>query len=207
MPTRRRPPSRMIDRAVEASRDKCVGGVVARIAPAHASVMGWFSSKPQQDASEDNITTRLKQVVALHLPNADPAAVRIIAALAGLLAAVGYADRRFTEPELQHVRKILARVEGMSRSGTESIMEVLRTGAAEASDIHMHHFARDLRELTDREFRLDVLDMLLDLAAADDEVTFAETKYLRQVTSSLGLSPDDYNISQDRHRDKLSVLR
>jgi uncharacterized tellurite resistance protein B-like protein len=140
-------------------------------------------------------------------PNADPATVRIVAALAGLLAAVGYADRRFTEPELQHVRKILTRVEGLSRSGTEAIMDVLRTDAPEASDIHMHHFARELFELTDREFRLDMLDMLLDLAAADNDVTFAETTYLRQVTSSLGLSPDDYNISQDRHREKLSILR
>ena len=170
--------------------------------------MGLFKrANPKDQPQATEVTARLLQVVERHLPGADRTTVRIVAALAGLLAAVGYADRNFSEPELRQVRKTLARIEGLGRDGEEAIIQVMHGWAAEASEIYMHHFARELHALTDRETRLEVLDMLLDLAAADGTITFAETTYLRQVTASLGLSLPDYNASQQRHRDKLSVLR
>jgi tellurite resistance protein len=50
------------------------------------------------------------------------------------------------------------------------------------------------------------LDVLVDLAAADGELSLAETDLLRRTTAALGLSPDEYLASQARHRDKLKVL-
>jgi uncharacterized tellurite resistance protein B-like protein len=72
--------------------------------------------------------------------------------------------------------------------------------------LHSHTFARELKELTEPHVRVEILDVLVDLAAADGEISLPEVNQLRQITSSLGLSQQDYNASQQRHRDKLTSL-
>jgi len=166
----------------------------------------WTRSRPADDRPQ-NAVTRLQAAVRKHLPQADDDTVRIVASFAGLLAAVGYADQSFCQEEQRHVRKILGRIHGLDHLAVEALLDVLRAEAPEASAIHMHQLARDLRELTDRDTRLEMLDAFVDLAAADNDLSYAETRYLRQLTTSLGLDASDYNASQHRHRDKLSILR
>lgn len=166
----------------------------------------WNRSRPVS-AQPDNALVRLRNAVQSHLPEADPVTIRIVTAITGLLGAVSYADLVLKPDEEDHIRQVLSRVNGLDPHAVESLLNVVRAEAPEASQIHMHQLARELRELTERELRLEVLDSLVDLAAADNDLNFEETRYLRQVTSALGLDPDDYNTSQQRHRDKLSVLR
>ncbi len=155
----------------------------------------------------DNPIDGILLTVRKTMPGADSDTVRTVAALAGLLAAVAYADGHFSSPEHAHVRDVLSQVKGLGATGVDAICTVLMERAAEASTVHMYGLARELRELTDRDTRLEILNMLVDLAAADDVLSLSETNYLRQLASSLGLSPADYNASQARHRAKLSVLK
>lgn len=166
----------------------------------------WSRSRPE-NAQPDNAIDRLRSAVQSHLPDADDETVRIVTAITGLLGAVSYADLVLKPDEEEHIRHVLSRVNGLAPHSVDSLLGAVRAAAPEASQIHMHRLARDLHELTDRALRLEVLDTLVDLAASDDDLNFEETRYLRQVTSALGLSPDDYNASQQRHREKLSVLR
>jgi uncharacterized tellurite resistance protein B-like protein len=48
---------------------------------------------------------------------------------------------------------------------------------------------------------------LLEVAAADHEITHNEVTVLRQLTTALGLEQADYNTAQEKHRAKLSALR
>ncbi|MFW5740215.1 MAG: TerB family tellurite resistance protein, partial [Myxococcota bacterium] len=68
-----------------------------------------------------------------------------------------------------------------------------------------HMFTRDLKELTEPHVRREILDVLVDLAAADGEIALPEVNLLRQLTTALGLTQADYNASQARHRDKLAT--
>jgi uncharacterized tellurite resistance protein B-like protein len=89
----------------------------------------------------------------------------------------------------------------------DTVCDALREHAASARAIGVPGYTRDLKELADVELRREVLDALVDLAAADGRITTPETNLLRQVTTSLGLSQSDYNESQARHRDRLAVLK
>ena len=145
----------------------------------------------------------LHATVSAALPGADADTVAIVSACAGLLATVAYADREFSAAERKHVLEVLSTVSGIGPSGAEAIARVLETLALELSTVHSTRFTRTLKELGDRDLRLHVLEMLIDLCAADAELKSQEVVLLRQTTASLGLDQDDYNRLQAVHRDKL----
>lgn len=147
----------------------------------------------------------LQAAVQKELPRADPETVAVVTSMVGLLGAVAYADRNYSADEEARVRVELGRVHGMTESGIEAICKVLRERVVELSTIETPRFARALVELGDRELRLEVLRALVELAAADSSISLPETNMLRQLTTALGLSQQDYVELQSEHRHLLGV--
>jgi uncharacterized tellurite resistance protein B-like protein len=150
---------------------------------------------------------RLAQAVKEQLPEVDDGTRALVTAVAGLLACVAYADREYSDEEQAKVRQELERVRGLSVPGVEAICHVLRQEIRALSMAGDHSWVRDLKDYGDRELRYEVLEVLVDIAAADHELSTDETNYLRRLTQSLGLDQRDYDTAQARHRDKLSVLK
>lgn len=150
---------------------------------------------------------RLLEVVKRALPRADADTLSIVAACAGLLAGVAYADRHFSDQEVDGIGRLLATVEGIGPEGSQAIVQALKAHVVELSSVHAARFARTLKELGDRDLRLHLLGMLLDVAGVDEQIKHAEVTTLRQLTSALGLTQDDYNRLQSEHRHKLDLLR
>jgi uncharacterized tellurite resistance protein B-like protein len=140
-------------------------------------------------------------------PKVDADTIAIVSACAGLIACVAYADRELSAAESQKAEQLLASVDGIGPSGARAIVSAIMAHVVELSSVHAVRFARTLNDLADRDLRLHIIAMLLELAAADDELAQAEVNTLRQVTRALGLSQDDYNRLQAEHRQKLAALR
>ena len=149
----------------------------------------------------------LGESVRAHMSDADEDTVRIVTALAGLLACVAYADRYYAESEREQVRRVLSGIHGLPRAGVETISALLDENISRLAATAFQNYLRDLRDLADHDTRLQVLEALMELAAADDEVSTVETNLLRRTAAGLGLSSDDYHEVQARYRDKLSVLK
>jgi uncharacterized tellurite resistance protein B-like protein len=149
----------------------------------------------------------LHALVARHLPDADADTQALVTAIAGLLACVAYADRQYHVEEQAHVREALGRVQGLSDAGVDAICAVLQQRLVEIAAGNPQQHTRRLRELAELELRREVLDALVDLAAADHDLSMAETELLRRTASAIGLTQDDYVASQARHRERLSVLK
>lgn len=148
----------------------------------------------------------LALAVREQIPDASEDTQRLVTAVAGLLACVAYADQEFSEPEQRAIREELARLPAMEPAGAGRVVGVL-TGDIQAIIANGDQgWVRDLRELTTREQRLEVLDVLLDLAAADGVIDHSEVNYLRRLATALGLEQAEYNAAQARHRDKLGLL-
>jgi len=165
-------------------------------------MFGGWSKKPQGRAD-----TPLVAAVRAEMPGADEDTVRIVAAIAGLLGQIAYADQRFADSEEARIRLELGGIQGLAPGGADAICRVLRAHIAVVAAVESPWHARALRDLADRDLRLQLLDVLVDVAAADDEICLAETNALRTTAKALGLDQDDYNRAQARHRDKLRVLR
>jgi uncharacterized tellurite resistance protein B-like protein len=147
----------------------------------------------------------LGDVVREHMPG-DEDVQRVVVAIAGLLACVAYADQEYHPKEEEMVRSELSRVHGLSAEAVDAICAVLASKISVVVAAGDYRWVRDLRELTGREQRLEILELLLELAAADEEFSMTEANYLRRLTTALGLEQADYNAAQARHRDKLTTL-
>lgn len=164
----------------------------------------------RQQFVDETVTKRshiLYGAVQEALADKDDVHVRIVGSIAALLLCVAYADSEYEPREEAVLLAQLKRVRGLDEDGVQAIAEVLRNQTALIVGAEASSYARELQELTERDFRRDLLDTLLDLAAADETITVAESNMLRTITKSLGLSHDEYLEAQKRHRDKLAVLK
>jgi uncharacterized tellurite resistance protein B-like protein len=149
----------------------------------------------------------LESVVAEHLEGTDPATLAIVTAIAGLLMAVAYADQKVTAEEERVLRTELGRVHGLSQQGVQVICEVLAEHRVAVSTALVPRYTRALREHADEELKTEILGVLVELAAADGEISLTEVTQLRNIAHAMGLSQGAYNALQAKHRDKLSFLR
>jgi uncharacterized tellurite resistance protein B-like protein len=155
---------------------------------------------PPQGAEKVHATVRRE------LFEADDETVLVVTAMAGLLGTVAYADRNYSSAEEERLRGELGKVEGMTQDGVEAICSALRQHIVEVSTVQAPRYARVLVELGDRELRLQVLELMVEIAASDSVISSAETNVLRQLTTALGLTQHDYNAAQAKHKDRLGVL-
>lgn len=163
--------------------------------------------KKDRGSPESTRARELYQAVGDTLADGDDTHIRIVASVAALLLCVAYADSDYAPEEEQLLRDTLGRIQGLDAFGVEAIAKVLRDHTVIIVSAEASSYARELLELTDDDFRLQLLDVLVDLAAADRVITVAETNMLREITRALGLEQGAYNASQARHRDKLAVLK
>jgi uncharacterized tellurite resistance protein B-like protein len=163
---------------------------------------------PDKTRERPTASDELKRLVQASLTDADADAesIALVAAVAGLLSYVAYADRAYREEEQLAVHDALARMHLLSPPALGAVTTLLSARIAELAAEPIHNYTRVLVELTERTARLQLLDLLLDLAAADHVLSIDETNLLRRVANLLGLSEHDYVASQARHRERLSVL-
>jgi len=166
-----------------------------------------FRKRASKDEDRRNPAAReVARLLDVHMPDADDETRRLVAALAGLLACVAYADREYEPSEQAHIREELGHVHGLNAAGVDAICALLDAEIVELASGNTQNYTRDLRELAALGTRREILEVLVDLAAADGAVTTEETNLLRRATTAMGLEDGDYLAAQARHRERLSVL-
>lgn len=166
-----------------------------------------FFKRAMKPAAPSTGVDVLRDVVQVEMKTAEPESARIVVAVAGLLASVAHADRRYTPQEKAYMHDALRRLDGLTAEGADAVCAVIEKQGVTIGAQNPQAFTRELRERTDVELRREVLDVLVDLAAADGELSLSETDLLRRTCTALGLEPQDYLQAQQRHRDKLSTLK
>ncbi len=166
-----------------------------------------FRRKDPDQALSPQARDRLAEIVEQYLADADDATRRIVTAVAGLLAKVAYADGHYSVKEEATIRRELSRVHGLSQAGVDAICGLLTDQISHVALLGDHDWTRDLRDLAERELRLEVLEVLVEMAVADEVLKHEEQVQLRRIAKALSLTQEEYNAIQAKHRDKLSTLR
>jgi uncharacterized tellurite resistance protein B-like protein len=160
-----------------------------------------------ENAAHPSASKELRALVARHMPKADDHTAAVVGALAGLLATVAHADRVYSETEREHVRQALQNIPVLAEGAVEAIEALLSQRMAELAHESLQVYTRVLYNGLERWARLEVFEVLMDLAAADDVLDVQETNLLRRIANALGLTDAEYSASQAKHKEKLSTLK
>lgn len=125
------------------------------------------------------------------LPDDESVVLRYIAIVVLLLGKVACADGGFTEKEEQRLRSLLEHIERLTPASVEAVCEALRGKLPEVSDDEMSLCYRELKALCDGRERLEVMRLLVGLAAADGRLSPMEHAEIAQIAEELGVSMDD----------------
>jgi uncharacterized tellurite resistance protein B-like protein len=135
--------------------------------------------------------TALERSIRANLLDADEDTVQTVAAVAGLLVRVAFEDEDFSADEETRIRKELRRIASLGDAGIEAIVRVMRQHTAAIATVEAADYARWLGEKKDRPFRLAVLELLVEVAAAHEGISAVELDGVGRIALDLKLDADE----------------
>lgn len=151
-------------------------------------LLSWLGLKRREDQTNlDELVAELRTA----LPDDEAVVIRYIAIVAVLLSRVARADGRFSDGEERTLRDLLARVDRLSPSAIDAVCGTLEDGMADLTTRELDVCYRELKALCDREERLQILRLLVRLAAADGALSASEKGEIRAIAEHIGLPAVD----------------
>ena len=128
--------------------------------------------------------------------------VHRLALLGGLMGVVAQADHDIDSRELEEIRQRLQARGDFDDVSMEILLAIIHEESVRGLDRHrlIAEYARD----TTLDDRVELMDLLFGVAAADGGLTHLELEELRAISSALRLSHKQYINAKLRSRDKTS---
>ena len=154
------------------------------------------------EAYEDYIKNRVYHAVRqrlhleqqeLNIPEAD---LRKLCLAGGLMAQIAYVDRVVTATEFNRIVEALQRHWGVDRKTAVFITEVAT--AEISADLDYYRLTREFFTHTNEAERVQFLDVLFAIAAADGGVSRQESENIRRISVSLNLVQQQFMAAKTR---------
>ena len=169
------------------------------------SILNWLGLKPRPELpSSDTETVRR---IAEDLEALPPERARFVGSFALVLARVANADLEMTEHETRHMEQLVAERAGLPEAQAALAVEIAKAQHRLFGSTEDYLASRELRALTSREERVEILSCLFSVSAADDSVSTVEEEVIRQIAKELGLEHSEYIAARSQVRDKRDILR
>jgi len=162
------------------------------------------SPTPPDDGAAETATVR--RIVA-QLGAMPPDRARLLAGVAYVLSRAANADLLVSPEETAAIEAALAADLGVSAAEAVIVTETARQQASLFGSTEDYLVTRELRRLSTPDQRLAVLRACFAVAAANDEISSAETAVLDQIATELEIAPADFDAIRATHREQLSVVR
>ena len=134
------------------------------------------------------------------LPEDESVVIRYIAIVIVLLGQVAYADGRFTEGEEATLRRLLEHVDRFAPSSIDAVCASLRGNLTELREEERALCYRELKSLCDSRERVEVMRLLVRLAAADGAVSPQEASAIRAIGAELAVPMSEIEALEEEAR-------
>jgi uncharacterized tellurite resistance protein B-like protein len=169
------------------------------------SILQRLGLKPKPELpSADTETVRR---IAENLEALPPERAKFVGSFALVLARVANADFKMTEDETRLMEQLVAERAGLPEAQAALAVEIAKAQHRLFGSTEDYLASRELRAMTSREERVEILSCLFAISAADDSVSTAEEEVIRQIAKELGLEHRDYIAARVEVRDKRDILR
>src|SRR5216117_3555710 len=131
---------------------------------------------------------------------------RYIAAFAFLLSRAARADLQIGADETAAMERIVMQQGGLPEE-LAVVVQMAKTQNQLFGSTENYLVTREFERIATREQKLALLDCLFAVTAADENITNEEDNVVKQISSELKLSHDDYIAVRSRFREYLAVLK
>ena len=136
-----------------------------------------------------------------------PERAQYIAAFAFLLARVADADLEVEDRERGAMQRMLVEHAGLSDHEAGMVSELAVMRSEELAGTANIHVSRLFRDISQPAQRLQLIECVFAVAAADDDVSIAEGNEVFLIGEELGVSRNDVLAIRARHRDQLAEFK
>ena len=167
------------------------------------SLLKWLGLATEKDAGAGNRLEAIEQILAA----LGPQKARYLACFAYVLTRPARADHEVTDGEALLMERIIAERTEVSAEQAATIVRVAREAARQSGGTDDFLITREFERLATHVEKLELLDCLFAVSAADQSILTVEDNEVRRVASELKLEHADYIAVRRGHLEHLRVLR
>ena len=145
--------------------------------------------------------------IAAELDGLSPERARFYACFAYVLARVAEADLKIEEGEIAAMERALVEVAGIPSEEAGLAVRIARSEVETLGGSLNYLVTQEFGQSSSTAEKLQLVECLYAVAAADDSVTGAENNDILSIAAELGLPRQDALAIRARFRDKLAELR
>lgn len=165
----------------------------------------FFRSQPAGSASAAETDTVRRIVESLEHMDVDKA--RYLAAFAYIMSRVARADLKISPEEAKLIEEQVKDHGGLTEDQSILVSQIARHQQLLFGATEDFLVTREFNRIASREQKLQLLDCLYAVAAAEAKVSVVEDNEIRKVASELSLEHSEIIAVRSRYRDQLAVLR
>ena len=167
------------------------------------SLWDWLGIANPKAADAENRLEEIEQA----LSSLGPEKARYMACFAYILTRPARADHQVTDAEGALMMGIIVERAGVTEEQAATIVRVAREAARRSGGTEDYLITREFERLASRDEKLELLDALFSVSAADASILTVEDNEVRRVASELKLEHPDYIEVRRKHLQHLEVFR
>jgi uncharacterized tellurite resistance protein B-like protein len=170
------------------------------------SILKKFLGLPAAE-DESSAATDTVRKIAARLEQLDPARARYVAAFAYILGRVAHADLDISADESGRMEELVVRHGELPADQALLVVEIAKSQNRLFGGTENYLVTREFAEIASLEQKLELLDCLFAVSAADDSISVAEEEQVRRVATELGLTHRQYVEARARYSAHRTVMR
>lgn len=155
---------------------------------------------------ERDQTETVRKIVQ-QLDSLEPERARYIAAFAYILSRVARADMQISDVETREMEHQVIQLSNLPAEQAMLVVQIAKTQATLFGGTENFLVTQEFNEMTNLQQRLEVLDCLFAVAAADNVISTVEEREIRLINDELQLTHEQFIAARYRFRQYLAVLK
>lgn len=169
-------------------------------------LLGLTTTSADAGPAGDHGDTDTVKRIAGELDALEPDRARFLAAFAYVLSRVAHADSKVCVHETEAMREIVQKLGHLPEAQALLVVEIAKNQARLFGGTENYLVTREFREIATAEQRLELLDCLFGVAAADGSISAIEESQAGQIAKELGFSQPEYAAALAAHAEHRAVL-
>ena len=170
-------------------------------------LLGFGDDDTHETTTADAGDTETMRRIASELEALPEDRARYLAAFAYILGRVAYADSAVSAEEAQKMQEIVQVLGQVPEAQAVLVVEIAKSQVRLFGGTDNFLVSRRFRELSTRDQRLELLECVFAVSAADDSITVHEEGQARQISKELGLTHDEFIAARAAYHEHLEALK